>query len=530
MPTNTKGEYSVVLKFGGGVHSKASEDEINDRECAAGQNFQLDIQNREYKPRAAFDLIGTVPNASEIRGAANLIKSDGSVSMLVQAGDTVYQWDGSTFTSKGTVSSTAKLRGHLWHNWQLDDKVLITDLNLQEPVMQWDGTTLSDVQFTKNTGGTDLWVGSFKAKYCVVSNERALFGNINDNSVNYPHLLVASTRGDFDLISVADRPSSAMSAEDPFFLIQPDYRAINGMLESFGKVITSSQHFGSMFYLSGSDATDFAFTELYPRSGAYGGESVVYTGNDIMYGRQGRIESLLSSEKFADVESDDLSVGISNLIEDFDNWMAVYNSRFQRVYFCPVGEEQLWVYHKALAGSDISPWSKWVTSHELKFNPTLIMNMIDPADGLEYVFLGDSAGRFYRLEGTSTGDAGTHNIRVERLSKLFKLPLDSQAFNLHGWITYRRNQAATVTLRFEASGENVFNETIQLSLPAVSGGMYWGGSYWGGSYWGQQFANRLTRQKFGIAQKSNEFQVRVTIEGVNDWAINEIGFRFEAAS
>jgi hypothetical protein len=125
---------SVSLKFGGGVHSRASEDEIDVRECKEGQNFRLDLQNTEYRPRPPFDLVGTVPNGAEIRGFACLLKTNGSVSTLVQAGGTVYEMDSDyNFSTVGSVSSTAQLRGRLEHNWQLDDKVLITDLNLQQP-------------------------------------------------------------------------------------------------------------------------------------------------------------------------------------------------------------------------------------------------------------------------------------------------------------------------------------------------------------------------------------------------------------
>ena len=74
MPSVLQSEHSVVLKFGGGVHSRASEDDIDDRECSTGQNFQLDPQNKEFKNRAAFDLLGTVPNASELFAPVRLPK------------------------------------------------------------------------------------------------------------------------------------------------------------------------------------------------------------------------------------------------------------------------------------------------------------------------------------------------------------------------------------------------------------------------------------------------------------------------
>src|SRR5690242_2553786 len=38
---------SVTIKFGGGLNTRASTDEIDAREAADGQNFLLDLSNRE---------------------------------------------------------------------------------------------------------------------------------------------------------------------------------------------------------------------------------------------------------------------------------------------------------------------------------------------------------------------------------------------------------------------------------------------------------------------------------------------------
>jgi hypothetical protein len=519
----------IQLKFGGGLFTRASEEELDEREAKDGQNFDLDLLNRQFRNRKPFDLIGQVPNGAEIRGGACLLKSDGTVSVLVQAGTNVYEWDGATtFTLRGTVSSSAKLRGRLEHNWQLTDKVLITDLNLQQPVMEWDGTTLQNVTFTdENAAG----FGTFRAKYCLVSNERAIFANVYDNGTLFPHLAVGSERSDYTVITTSNRPSSALSEADPFFLVQPDIRPINGLAEAFGVVAISSEK-GSMFKLTGESAKDFAMAPLYPRSGASGDEAVAYVGNDIVFGREGRIETLFSTDRFGDVETDDLSVKISDQIADFNDWLVVYNQRLQRVYFHPVGESQIWVLHKPLVETQLSPWSKWVTAHSMSFNPTFMMNMLDPADGLEYVFMGDANGNFYRLEGTGTsGDGGQASITTTRLSKLFSAPLDAEVFNIQGYIKYRKNEAATVTIRFEFAGQSVFNEDVTITIPALSRKVYGGGYYYNASnYYGTAFAQRLTRQKFAIAGKASEFQVRVTVTGTADIELNEIGIKLEAAS
>ena len=106
-----------------------------------------------------------------------------------------------------------------------------------------------------------------------------------------------------------------MGEDDPFYLLTPDLRYINSLLYAFNLIIVSTMQ-GQIFRAVGVSAKDFAFTNLYPSSGVAGDEAMKYVGNDVYYGRQGRIESLLSNDKFGDVESDDLSVDITDIIED----------------------------------------------------------------------------------------------------------------------------------------------------------------------------------------------------------------------
>ena len=508
------------------------------RECSEGKNFSLDPEDRQFRNRKPFDLIGTLPNASEVRGMACLLKTDGTVSCLVQGGDTVYEWDGATtFTSVGSVDANAKLRGRIEHNWQLDDVVIITDINLQEEVLQWDGTTLSAISFTKDSG-PEVPFGTFRAKYCSISDERAFYANVHDNGTDTNHLIVGSKRSDYKNISTADRASSALSDADPFFLIHPDYRPINGLVEAFGKVVTSSEK-GSMFELLGGSASDFQFDELFPRSGASGAESLVHAGNDLFYGRSGRIESLLDTEKAGDVETNDVSVSIGDLIDQFDSWTSAYNARNQRVYFFPSDQNEVFVLHKSIrdafkfGGEALSPWSRWTTNHSSSFQQTAVMNMLDPVDGLEYVFFGDASGNFYRLEGSGdAGDAGSTEVEVERLSGLLKAPQGQELTEIRGYVLYRTGLASEITLNFEFSGSSVSNESITVTLPGISNRtVYSGSAYYGeGFYYGAAFEGRLKREIFGVAGRSTEFQVRTTVEGVEDFIVTEIGLRFASVA
>lgn len=528
--TLKSGGESIVLTFGGGIHTRASQDDINDVECADGRNFSLDAGNKELRNRKPFDLVATATNAAQINGFICLQKSDGTVSMLVQAGTTVYEWDGaSTFTSRGTVSSSARLRGRLEHNWQLDDEVLITDLALQEPVMKWDGTTLADVSFLQSDGST-AWTGDFRARYLIVQNERAIFFNIYDNTTAFPHLVVGAQRGDYTILSVSDRPSSSLNEADPFFMVQPDLRYINGVTEIKGSIVTSSRD-GSLFKISGQSAQDFAIEPFFPRSGVSGSEAMTNIGNDALYARQGRIESLMSTDKFGDVETDDVSLKVSDQIEAYSDWTLVYNQRVQRAYCFSSGVGECWTLHKPMVGGELSPWMKWTTEHGLDFQPTAVMNCLDPSDGLEYVFMGDDSGNIYRMEGSGSGDGGTTDVVMEWLSKLVTIPQDAQVFNVEGWIRYRSNVAFTLTLTFEYQGENVFDRSINLEIPGASGIGYYGGTYYyGGSVYYTSKTQKLARKIFSAPGRGNEFQVRASVTGDSDIYINQIGLRFEAVS
>jgi hypothetical protein len=430
----------IVIQFGSGINTRASPADIDPTEAAAGFNFQLDLKSRRLRSRSPFDLIGTVPNAAEIRGGASLLQADGTVTFLIQAGNKVYEWDGlTTFTERGTVSSSARLRGH-WrsHYWPLDDIILITDLGLAEEVMEWDGTTLSTTAFTDQNGSSFT---AFYAKYLTVSNERAIFAHVRDVSTQ-AHMMVGCRRGVYTEITVTDRPSSGLSEEDPFFLLTPDLKAINGQVEAFGVMVVSTEN-GQLFQLGGSSAQDFSFNEFYAGSGAGGEESVAYIGNDVIYGRRGRIESVRDTDRYGDSEADDLTRDISTDVQEYDSWRTVYNSRLNRVYCFPQGGSDLWVFQTAMRDLNLSPWMRWRTRHALAFQPTFVMSMLDPQDGLEYVFMGDVNGNLYRLEGSGeNGDGGTENIQVEWVTKLYSAVLNASCFAVEGWIKYEKAEAA----------------------------------------------------------------------------------------
>lgn len=532
MPQAFADESAVILRFGGGRNTRASEDQINPLECTDGENFVLDPGNGEFRPRAPFDLAGTAPNGGEIRGFVTLRKTDGTVSMLVQAGAQVYQWDGSSFTAVGSVSSSAKLRGPQESFWALDDKVLIADLNLSEEVHEWDGTTFQQVDFVEDD---DSAFNDIRAKYVLVDNERALYFNIFENATNFPHLVVSSEGGNYRRIAPAGgtraRPSNALGSDDPWFLPMPQLKPINGVAKAFG-VIGISQEDGDFEQLTGTDSTNFALEKLHPDSGAVGDEAVVSTSNDIIYGASSHIESLLSTDKFGDVEFDDISFKIADDIKTYTDWCLVYNPRVRRIYCIPHGASELHVLHTDFIGSELSPWSKWTTQHAFSFQPTAAMVCRDPVDGLQYTFMGDANGNVYRLEGEGSGDAGSASIIAKRTSLLVSAQLDAKVHHMQGWVTHRKRLANTLEIRTLYAGEHVRDQVDEVSLAAVdfntvyNGPVYYGGDY----YYGPSQENRLVRETFGIAGQSNAFQIELKVESANEFAIQEVGLRYDEAS
>ncbi len=531
---------AIILRFGGGENSRASEDEINPRECAQGHNYILDLENREFRNRKPFDLVGTTPNAGRINGFITLEKADGSVQLAVQSGTEVYEWSGSAFSSSiATVNAAARLRGHLWHNSQLDDKVIVTDVALSDVVMEWDGTVSGfiDVTFTKDPSTTAF--GTFKARYCWVENDRAYYANIQDPGGAFPHLIVGSKREDYAHISTSDRPSSALADTDPFFVTAPDLRYINGMTGALGVIAISTRR-GSIFQITGiSPKTDttigdsIAITPLYDRSFATGDESMIYVGNDILYGRQGRIESLVASDEFGDVETNDLTIPIANRIESADTWRSAYNSRLQRVYFQPDSEDEFWVLFKPIIPTGMSPWGRFVTKHAFNFNPTVFQTVLDPADGLEYIFMGDENGNVYRLEGTGdTGDGNTTPIEVERVSKAFTAELAAEVDGVEGWIKARREHAGEICITLLYQGERIFSHRVCVDLDAEAVTWYYMGTFYysGTAYYDAGRRGKVQRRKFAIPAGSTELQIKVSTDQATDVGIQEVGLRFIKAS
>ena len=125
----------ILLTFGGGIDARKSPLDTNPVDCVDGENFDLDTQFNVLRRRPPLGIVATAPNGERINGLAQLIKQDATTSTLVQAGGTIYEWDGADgFTQVGTVNPAAKLRGPIDSNYTLDEFVIITDITLTETV------------------------------------------------------------------------------------------------------------------------------------------------------------------------------------------------------------------------------------------------------------------------------------------------------------------------------------------------------------------------------------------------------------
>jgi len=524
----------IALTFGGGLNGRRRVADVELDECVVpSENFDIDPQFRALMRRRAYDLVATAPNGGAIYGLAQVIKQDGSVSTIVQAAGEVYSWDGdTTFTSVGTVSTAARLRGPREHNFTLDEYVVVTDLKKTEVVKKWDGTSF--VNLNHDLGG-DL-----VAKYCRVHNERVFLANVKTTpasgiSVDTPHVILSSFLGDGEVFTLANRPTSSLGLDAPFFLPTPDLRPINGLEAAFGTFVISTDR-GRIYRLQGSTAFDYEIQEFHVGSAVVGDEAVKNIGNDVVMGLPGRIESLVGTLNFGDVEANDLSQAIAPQIEDVVGWTIEYDRRLQKVFCFPQDQSVIWVLHKKIltdqASQGLSPWSKWTTTHVMAFQPTTVMQLVDPVSKKDVVYMGDNLGNIYRLDGDLGQDGGTDDVTVKRRSRLFAVP-EGNTFDIGGWVHYRKLFEGILTIRILGGGTAIYTQEIQLKLPENPDiGVYNGESYYSDntSFYGVSFGGRIHSQDWKAAGQASNFQVEVEYTGSEEIDIEELQLTFKSST
>jgi hypothetical protein len=501
-------------------------------ECIDGYNFELGLKQSKLVPRKPFDLKGTATNAAAANGFLQLVKRDNTETTLSQHGDTVYLWDGAaSFTSKGTVASTSRLRDCYW---SLGDYLVITDIAKATVVKKWDGTTFG----TLTTGlATDLY-----AKYGVVHQNRVWLANVK-TSTDTPHLMVASKLNDptsYDT-TIQGGPTSEGGGTfsigtEAFFLLSPDLRPINGMISFFGNLVISTEG-GRLYRLSGTSAATYKFLPYYSGSAAIGAESMADIGNDLIYMKNGGgIDLLSTTQTSGDVSADDLSRWIPTITKDLTTAITIYDQKNQKVFFFV--SNKILVLFKDLIGAELSPWSVYRTQQSFAFNTNAAKYMKMPGTQVFTVYFGDSAGRIFDLNGSGIGDAGS-NIAVlrknryiyngEGADKFGKNGLDLKRKILDGVVQYRRiNNPCDVTIAFDWGDEyNISQSTVPLkgAPPGFVGGYYGGGSYYSGSSHYSStsgFADKISTQTFSPTGKGPGFFMSVSLDTTANFQIDSI--------
>lgn len=514
------------VTFEGGINEQ-DVSTVNPSECIEGYNFDLGLVNTHFNPRKPFDLLGTATNAGAINGFVQLIKNDDTETTLVQAADTVYQWDGaSTFTSRGTVNSASRLRGV---TWELGGYSVIVDTAKQTVIKKWDGTSFT----TLTTGLTPT---TLYAKYAVVHLGRVWLFNVKTSS-DTPHLCVASAFEDPESYSTGNRAQgSGVTANLAFYMLTPDLKPINGVALFYGTLVISTEK-GRLWKLSGTNATNFQWDPFYAGSSAIGVETMANIGDDVVYmKRDGVIESLRSTETFGDTKTDDTSRWIVNTVSGLTSCITVYDQSNQKVYFF-AGSNKLLVYFKEAAITKLSPWSVYKTNHASSFSTNAAIYMRQPGASNYYVYWGDDAGRIFQMEGTSDGDAGSTAIDTYRKSPFFgkfqdeyENVIDPNTDRIKGRVYYRRVANVSLLLDFEWADDYAINRcTVPLDGPAADdSASYFGGTaYFGGSYYfntGFSLSQRTSTKGFSPVGRGPGFYISSTVQSTQRFDIMKYEF------
>jgi len=516
--------------FGAGINESQVP---NIHECGSqSQNFELSKDSYKLVPRPPFDLKITAPNAAPIRGIMQLVKRNDSATTLVQAGATVYEYNGTVMSSRGTCVTSSQLRGNYW---SLDDYIVITDLQKATVVKKWDGTTFS----TQTTGlGVDLY-----AKYGIVHNGRMWLFNVTSGAVDTPHLMVASAFENATSFSTTQAAvdGTFTTGLEAFYILSPDLRPINGVALTLAGDLVISTIEGRLFRLTGSSAADYAFVPFYPGSQCVGNESMASIGNDIIYlGKGGRIDALSSTQNYGDVSADDLSRYIPESTSGLTDAITVYDQQNQKVLMFVAGKV-LVLFKDILYGgavvsekgekAKLSPWSIYTTNDDSNFNTAAAAYIRIPGETGYSVFFGDDTGRLFNLNGEGFGDAGDTDILVTRTSRFIDKS-DGMDFMRHitrGAVQYRRLSELEFSITLDWGDEyNSSTATVMLDgPPSTDIGAYFGGNiYFGGTAYfnqGFSFANKISHKNFSNVGKAPGCFVTFSAESsVNTFQIDNV--------
>ncbi len=442
--------------------------------------FNLSKDRNALIPRAPFDLVSTAPNLGDVRGIMQMIKRDDSETTLIQSGNVLYSWDGSTsFTNVGSPNVLSQLRSTYW---ALGEYLIVTDLQKLTPVSKWDATTFS----TQTTGlGVPLY-----AKYAIVHDARIWLFNVTAGT-DTPHLIVASAFEDptsYDTTKRAGFDTFATGLE-AFYMLAPNLRSINGVAKTLSGDLIISTTEGALFRLSGTDVDTYSFQEFYPLSNAVGNEAIASIGNDLIYMRKhGSIDMLSATQNYGDIAADDLSRFIPNSVAGLNDAIVIYDQFNQRALFF-VADKILVLFKDILYGGalvdenggrqKLSPWSVWKTQDSSGGNTNAAAYIRKPGTSRYTVYFGTSDGRILDINGTGpNGDAGVNDIVMVRGTRYLSEAdgVDFANGVNKARLRYRRRNAVEFNISMLWADE--FNESdarVNLKAGASSGAVYFGG-------------------------------------------------------
>lgn len=510
----------MKIKFVGGLNEQQFPS--LDEAAAGSQNFDLAKSQLQYIPRRPFDLEGTAPNGSSIGGIVQLVKRDNTETTLIQAGKDIYTWSGENTSSgwsiKGSCNANSKLRDIYW---SLDELLVITDIAKLTPVSKWTGSVFGAL--TTGLGST------LYAKYAAVHGNRVWLANVTLGSTEYPHIILVSTFENPQNYDSTKRAgdSGFSTGLEAFYLVSPDLKPINGMQKFYNTLVFSTVD-GALYKLTGDDSQNYAITDFYPRSNAAGTETMINAGNDLYYMRQGgAVESLISTQNFGDVATDDLSRFIPTATDSLTDGIAVYDQVRQKVMWFV--SSKVLVLFKDFLQTELSPWGLYRTQHTQTFNTNAVKYMKQPGTQNYTVYFGGANGEMFNLNGIGTsGDAGAHAIQAKRYVRW----LDQEdglnwGHVYRGRVQYRRK--GSVPFAVEAQwGDEFYTTTCSITLDgdAASTGAYFGGSYYfgGSSYFNQgaDAPDTIATKGFSLIGKGSTLSLGFTAESTVRFQVDHV--------
>jgi hypothetical protein len=527
----------LALVFPYGLNENVT---VHPGECTSGYNFDLQAFRTSLNPRKPFDRKGTATNEAKITSFLQLVKRDNSETTLVVAGTTVYSWDGGgTFTSKATgLNADALLRDTYW---SLDDYIIITDLNLNNVVKKWDGTTFSDMTHTGI-------VGNLYAKFAVVHLNRVWLFNIKVGSTEFPDMILAckfddptnwdsSTRGGPTTVG----GGSFATGLEAFYLKVPDLKPINGVTLFQDRVVFSTQQ-GRIWQITGASAADFQVTDFFDTAPAIGTNALQSIGNDVLFPRQGNALTLLyATQAFGNALQSNAGHWIPTTLATVTQFNEiVYDVTNQRALLFVNG--RVLVLYKDILAQDRnalqagpSPWGIYTTLDSESFNTVAAKYMLRPGTTTYSVFFGDVNGRIFDLYGTNTdGDASDADAPVQTIRRSRHIgsevinPWPFIEENITGHVRYRRMVETSLTVSLEWDDEyNTTQNVVTLKgPPANDTAPYFGGNiYFGGSfYFNQGFsaANMSSSMNLSPGGKGPGFHITLSASSAQPWQVDSV--------